>query len=58
VLVVGEQARFVQELRRLQASQPLAQRLVGLLGDRLQQRERHVLATPPQASSGGGVPFD
>src|SRR2546422_1993962 len=44
VLQLGEEPRLVEELRCLQPGEPLAKALLRLLGDRLQQRERHVLA--------------
>ena len=44
VLEVRKQPRLVEELGGLQAVEPAAERLVRQLGDRLEQRERHVLA--------------
>jgi len=44
VLALGEEPSLVQELRGLQKGKPLAEFLLGLLGDGLQQREWHVLA--------------
>ena len=44
VLEVGEEARLVEELRGLEAREALAELLLRPLGDRLEQRERHVLA--------------
>ena len=44
VLGLGEEARFIEELGGLQASQPTAQVLLGQLGNDEQESERHVLA--------------
>jgi hypothetical protein len=37
VLEIREEARLVEELRSLEVSQPLAQAVLGLFGDRLQE---------------------
>ena len=44
VLEIRKQPRLVDELGSLQAVEPAAERLVRQIGDRLEQRERHVLA--------------
>src|SRR5262249_36295306 len=44
VLEVGEEPRFVEELRRLEPAESLTGTLLRLLGDRLQQCEWHILA--------------
>jgi hypothetical protein len=42
VLDVGEQARLIEELRRLEVSQTTIQRLVGQVRNGLEQRQRHL----------------
>jgi len=44
VLKLGNETRFVKKLPRLEPREPLTKTLLGLLGDRLQQRERYVPA--------------
>jgi hypothetical protein len=44
VFRLGEQARFIQELRRLQMRQAAVQRLFGQVRNGLQQGEGHVRA--------------
>ena len=44
VLELGEEPRLVEELRRLQPCERRAKTVLRLLGDRLQQCERHILA--------------
>ena len=44
VLEIRKQPRLVEELGGLEVVEPAAERLVRQLGDRLEQRERHVLA--------------
>src|SRR5262249_7179247 len=44
VLKVGEEPRFVEELRRLEPAESLTGTLLRFLGDRLQQCEWHILA--------------
>ena len=43
VLELGTEARLVQELGGLEMSEPPAQVLVRHVGDRLEQRQRHLL---------------
>ena len=50
VLELGEQARLVQELRRLQPRQPASHSVLVEVGNDQQQGERHVLA-----DDGGGL---
>ena len=50
VLEIREQARLVEELRPLEVPEPLAQAVLGLLRDRLEERERDVLP-----DDGGGL---
>ena len=44
VLEIGEQTRFVEELRRLQLGEGTLQIVAAHVGDCLQQHDRHVLA--------------
>ena len=56
VFEVGEQARLVEELRRLKLGEAASELVLGQIGDGLEQGERHVLADDRGATGAAACP--